>query len=260
MSHPPLTQPNLDPRLNALAALVRPSARCADIGTDHGLLIAWLAASGRISSGFACDINQKPLEKAAFSLRAYNVENKVKLILCDGLSGIAPDTCDDIIIAGMGGELIWRIIDAPNWTRDPELRFLLQPMTRPERLRRYLYENGFMLLRETPVLSNDFVYSVMQATYSGEKRALSLEEAYGGLIWNDDSPASRIYFSKLFLHFSQKLQGLRHTDAPPDEIAEYEALLLRAAHKVGLPTPVFDHAPQPEQAAALTADKEGFTP
>ena len=72
-----LRLPKLDARLSAIASLVRPGVRCADIGTDHGHLIAWLAASGRILSGFACDINRKPLDKAACSLSEYGVSDRV---------------------------------------------------------------------------------------------------------------------------------------------------------------------------------------
>ncbi len=82
--------PKLDARLAALAGLVRPGVRVADIGTDHGYLISWLAASGKIPAGCACDIHKKPLEKAAFSLSQYGIADRVELILCDGLQGVSP--------------------------------------------------------------------------------------------------------------------------------------------------------------------------
>ena len=101
--------PKLDARLAAIASWVREGVGCADIGTDHGYLITWLAASGKIPHGFACDINQKPLQKAAFSLSEYGVSERVKLVLCDGLSGLQAGDVQDIVIAGMGGDLIWQI-------------------------------------------------------------------------------------------------------------------------------------------------------
>lgn len=82
--------------------MVREGARCADIGCDHGYLVAWLAAQKKISAGCACDINRKPLEKAAFTLSEYGVADRVKLILWRGLDGLPAGGADDIVIAGMG--------------------------------------------------------------------------------------------------------------------------------------------------------------
>ena len=67
--------PVLDERLGAIAALVRGGMPCVDVGCDHGYLIAYLAASGKIPRGIACDINPMPLQRAQKTLRAYGVEN-----------------------------------------------------------------------------------------------------------------------------------------------------------------------------------------
>ena len=226
----PLSLPHLDSRLAGLASLVRQGARCADIGCDHGLLITYLAASGHIPSGYACDVNQKPLEKAAFSLRAYGLENRIKLFLCNGLSALSPGDCDDIVIAGMGGDLIWEIISAAPWTRNPNLRFILQPMTHPERLRQSLYENGFALLEERPLLSGRFVYSIMLAAYTGEHTDPSPMLTYGGLLWENDSPAAAPYFSRLANQLTNRCVGLRRKNDP--QLAAFEQLLAQAKSRI----------------------------
>lgn len=201
--------PKLDARLAAIAAMVRPGARCADIGTDHGYLIARLAAEDRIAFGYACDVNQKPLDRAASALSAHGVADRVKTMLCDGLSGLRSDAVDDIVIAGMGGELIWAIIDAQDWTRDPRLRFLLQPMTRAERLRTRLYEHGFAILRETAVVSGGFPYAVMEVAYTGERREIPPAFAYTGLLLGQENDAARRYVAKVARLIREKADGLR---------------------------------------------------
>lgn len=207
--------------------MVRDGARCADIGTDHGYLIAWLAASGRITDGYACDINQKPLDKAAFSLSEYGVRDRVKLILCDGLSGIEAGTVDDIIIAGMGGELIWEIICAKKWTRDPALRFLLQPMTKPDRLRRRLYAGGFGILREHAVISGDFPYTVMEVVYTGEMREIDEAFAYAGLLLGDESEAARRYVAKAARLIREKVEGMAKSTRTEQQLKAHAQLLAR---------------------------------
>lgn len=219
--------PKLDARLAVIAGMVREGVRCADIGTDHGHLIAWLAASGRISAGYASDINQKPLDKAAFALSAYGVEKLVKLELCDGLSGLADWKADDIIIAGMGGELIWELISAQGWTRNSSLRFLLQPMTRAEQLRTALYLNGFVILQEQAVVSGDFPYTVMQATYTGESVEIEPAFAYGGLVLDREDPASRRYLAKAARLVRERAQGKALAAGRQEILAKEQAVLDR---------------------------------
>lgn len=220
--------PKLDARLAAAAALVRRGSRCADIGCDHGYLIAWLTASGQISGGYACDIHEKPLAKAAFTLFEYGVRDRVKLICCDGLAGLHAGDAEDIVIAGMGGETIWGVIDAQPWTRDPKLRFILQPMTKADRLRRRLYQNGFVLLKETAVVSGDFPYTVMQAAYTGAPPC-EVDDAFAlcGLLLDDNSPAARRYAAKAARHVREQYEGLKKATAPDARLEQYEALIGR---------------------------------
>ncbi|MEM1486118.1 class I SAM-dependent methyltransferase [Oscillospiraceae bacterium PP1C4] len=217
--------PKLDERLAALASLVRQGVRCADIGTDHGYLIAWLAACGKITSGYACDINQKPLDKAALSLSEYGVADRVSLHLCDGLSGLHAGDADDIVIAGMGGELIWEIIDVQSWTRDPNLHFLLQPMTKPERLRRSLYDNGFEILREVAVVCGDFPYTAMEVVFTGCSRTIDLAFAYVGPLLKDDSDAARQYIAKAARLIREKVEGMSKSVHAGEQLSGYQELL-----------------------------------
>ena len=72
--------PKLDARLLTIASMVREGARCADIGCDHGYLVAWLAAQKKISAGCACDINRKPLEKAATTTPVFSSVQLINII------------------------------------------------------------------------------------------------------------------------------------------------------------------------------------
>ena len=219
--------PKLDQRLAAIASMVRDGVCCADIGTDHGYLIAWLAATGRIRSGYACDIHEKPLKKAAFTLSACGAADKVKLLRCDGLSGLRQGEVDDIVIAGMGGELIWDIIDAAKWTRDGTLHFLLQPMTKPERLRRSLYRGGFKISREHAVISGEFPYTVMEVCYTDIAQEIDMLFAYTGMLLHQDGEAAKAYLNKTARLIREKVDGLSKAAGSSEELAQYRLLLAR---------------------------------
>ena len=222
--------PKLDARLAALAGLVRPGVRVADIGTDHGYLISWLAASGKIPGGCACDIHKKPLENAAFSLSQYGIADRVELILCDGLQGVSPSQCEDIIIAGMGGDTIWGILADVPWTRCNRYQFLLQPMTKQEKLRKALYQNGFILTKEIAVASGNFCYCIMVSRYTGQKQEITADFAWGGLLKEEPSPEACVYIKHVCKRLETRLAGLRQSgefSAEADECRQALSILDR---------------------------------
>lgn len=157
----------LDRRLQAVAALVRDGSRVADIGTDHALLPCALVAAGRCPSAIASDIRVGPTEAAQRTVAATGLERAVSVRLGGGLQTVSPDEVDDIVIAGMGGETIASILQDTPWTKDPHYRLVLQPMTRPERLRRFLYDNGYEIQTETIVKDGRHLYTVLCVAYSG---------------------------------------------------------------------------------------------
>ena len=158
---------NLDSRLHAIAGFVRQGARVADIGCDHALLLCGLANQNRITGGIACDKNEGPLEAARRNALRFGVSELINFRLGDGLHTINPDEADDIVIAGMGGETIAKILTECPWRISPNMRFILQPMTRSYILRKFLFEHGFSILSEKACRSDNRVYTVMLVNYSG---------------------------------------------------------------------------------------------
>lgn len=163
MTYPPIP---LSKRLRAAADLSREGSFVADVGTDHAYLPLWLLTEGRIRGGVVSDINQGPIDRAAAHIRQYGAEGKLTPVLCDGLSALSEYHPEDIFVLGMGGELIARIIDEGSMTRKTGVRLILQPMTHPERLRRFLWENGFRITHET-LVKEEKIYQVMAAEYTG---------------------------------------------------------------------------------------------
>ncbi len=136
----------------------------ADVGTDHGYLAAYLVQNGICRHVWACDINPRPLSFAKKTIEEYGLSDSVTAVLSNGLDAF-PEPPENgqfsIICAGMGGELIADIISRCSWAA--ECRLILQPMTKADVLRKWLYENGFSVTAETACEDGNFVYSVMTA-------------------------------------------------------------------------------------------------
>lgn len=165
----------LDERLGTIASLVRLDKRICDVGTDHALLPCFLWEQGA-RAVIASDVNDGPLLAAAETVRNYCCEG-IELIKSDGLQNVPP--CDDIIIAGMGGELISRIVSECSFITS-DTRLILQPMTKAEELRRNLYKNGFSIILEKGAVSNGKVYTVIYAEYTGESIIIDDNFAFFG--------------------------------------------------------------------------------
>ena len=153
----------LTPRLRQIAAWVRQGAHLADVGTDHAYLPVWLTLQGRVASAIASDLRRGPLDRAQETGRRYGVGDRITFRLGNGLAAVAPEECDTIVIAGMGGENIAQILAGAPWTADGRHTLLLQPQSRAEALRRFLAEHGYAIAREALVRDRGFLYPVIEA-------------------------------------------------------------------------------------------------
>lgn len=219
----------LDPRLQKCADFVRTGVRVADIGTDHGYLPIALLQRGQVLSALACDINAGPLESAVRNAARYGVASEMDCRLADGLRGLASQEADDIVIAGMGGELMLRMIVETPWLRVPEKHLVLQPMTAADRLRAGLYAAGFAIDCEEAVFDGRKIYTVLSVFYTGEAQTgLSLRMLHMGKIL-PGSPDSARYAASILHNLENQCAGLRHTGR---DTAALEAAIreIRAAY------------------------------
>ncbi|MBR0447252.1 MAG: SAM-dependent methyltransferase [Clostridia bacterium] len=197
----------LDKRLSAVAALVRPGSRLADIGTDHAYLPVHLVQAGVCPSAIASDIGAGPLEAARRTVAENGLTSEIALRLGDGLATVTVDEVEDIAIAGMGGETIAAILEAAPWVKDARLRLILQPMTRAEDLRRWLLTNGFSVIEEHLIIDGRHLYPVLAAEYT----ATTCEDdllIYGGFFTAEEG---RPYRQMMAEHLARKASGLSHS-------------------------------------------------
>ena len=198
---------NLDKRLSVVASMVRRGSRVADIGTDHAYLPVYLVQAGICPGGIATDIRSGPLEAAHRTVTEASLTDVIALRLGDGLSPVAADEADDIVIAGMGGETIVDILSAAAWVKDICLRLVLQPMTRAEELRRWLLTNGFSVSEERLVRDGHRLYPVMTVAYTAAMPAEDECTFYAGFFSAEEG---RPYREMMAEHLTRRAAGLAH--------------------------------------------------
>ena len=186
---------NISKRLEAISSLVPFGARVCDIGTDHAYLSIYLAKTKKPKNIIALDLNEKPLKKAEENIKKY-VACGISLRLSNGFQNVKKSESDTAVIAGRGAEVICDILkNGFRIVKDKEYTLILQPTTSPEILRRFLYENGFRIVKEIPIFENSKLYTIMLVKYicKAEKR----EEYFyyvGNLNKNDKTAKMYINF------------------------------------------------------------------
>ncbi len=157
----------LSKRLTLCAELVAGGGTVCDVGTDHALLPVYLVENGLCERAYACDIAQGPLKSARKSVEASRCADKILIIQSNGLDNIPPEGVSDVVIAGMGGELIIDIISRAEWLK-AGVNLVLQPNTREQELISWLCENGYEILCQQACEDGGFMYTAIRAEYTGK--------------------------------------------------------------------------------------------
>ncbi len=154
----------ITPRLEMILRHIEGKS-CADIGTDHAYIPIKLAEKGiRV---IATDIRPGPLEMGRINAEKHG--RKIEFRLGGGLSKIAKNEVETIIIAGMGGEMIEKIISEDEEKARSSV-LILQPMNSQYELRRYLFENNFRIEKEDIAIEGFKVYNLMVVKSGASKR------------------------------------------------------------------------------------------
>lgn len=214
----------LDKRLELCAELVSGRGIAADVGTDHAHLAAELIRSGKCSRVIASDVKEGPLSSARATVEKAGISDKVELILSDGLQNVPLEGVTDIVIAGMGGETIADIIGDVSIDRyeQENVRWILQPMTKPEYLRKMLYEYQMQITEEYAVEDGGKMYVVMVAEYNPDFRYLTEFDALYGFFAEDDE-TGRDYREREAARLAKIADSLR-TAGKNAEAVHYDAL------------------------------------
>ncbi len=198
---------------------VRAGKKLVDIGTDHAYLPSYLIEKNVSPSAIAADIGKGPLKNAEKIVGTSDLlREKIELRLSDGLKEIRSDEAEDIVIAGMGGLLISRILSDTPWIKDESKRLILQPMSHAEDVRKFLCENGFEILKEKACHDSGHNYILIVAEYKNRKNDKDEAFYYKGLIQFDESEDARQYHKARMESITKKYLALKEAGQDTTQI------------------------------------------
>ena len=149
-------------RLSAIADMVTEGNRLVDVGCDHGYLPVYLIQQKKIPSAIAMDVRKGPLSRAQEHIRQYGLEEYIQTRLSDGLEGLKAGEGDTLVIAGMGGPLMERILTDGRSVRNSFSELILQPQSDIPHFRRFIQSEGWEITEEKMVEEDGKFYPMMR--------------------------------------------------------------------------------------------------
>lgn len=166
-------------RLEAVASFVEPGSVIADVGCDHGYIPIYLYQKGIIPKAIAMDVNKGPLERARIHIQEYGLGKYITTRLSDGVCALNPQEADAVVIAGMGGALMEKIIEEGEETLDSVSYLILQPQSELAHFRRFLHQKGYCIEQENMVLEDGKYYPMMKARKGMEHYEREIDYRFG---------------------------------------------------------------------------------
>lgn len=226
----------LSKRLQAVADLMTPGSRVADVGCDHAYIPIYLAENKLSPHIIAMDINQGPIDRAKDNIIKYGCQDRIETRKSDGLEKLEAGEADTVIIAGMGGALTVQILTEQSWVLQSVPALVLQPQSEIHKVRQMLDQYSYFIVSENMVKEDGKYYVMMKAVPGNDRRdvqAYKLTEKehfyYGRLLLEQKHPVLK-EFLLWDLGLSREIMKLLQTEQTENARARQEEL----QEKIGL--------------------------
>lgn len=173
----------LSKRLKAIALLVPKNDNVIDIGCDHALLDIYLTLYNN-NICVAADISEKVIENAKKNILKYNLQDKIKTIVSDGINNIEIEKNSTIVISGMGTYTILDIVSKIDKSKINKL--IIQSNNNLYELRKKINDFGYEIELENVVYDKNKYYTII-VFKKGNKKYKNKYLKYGvNIIKNED--------------------------------------------------------------------------
>lgn len=189
----------LSMRLSAIAEMVTQGNRLVDVGCDHGYLPVCLMLEHKIPGAIAMDVRKGPLSRAQEHIAEYGLTAYIETRLSDGLQKLQAGEGDTLVIAGMGGPLMERILTEGGKVLEGFQELILQPQSDIPHFRRFIREKGYEIVQEELILEDGKFYPMMKAVPAETEELVPYsreEEAFGKLLLAEKHPVLKQYLER----------------------------------------------------------------
>jgi len=225
----------LSKRLLAAAGMVTKGNIVADVGCDHAYTSIYLCQAGIAPKVIAMDVNKGPLVGAKAHVEEAGLSENIDIRLSDGLQRLIPGEADTVLLCGMGGLLMIKILsDYPQATASLK-ELILQPQSEVGEVRAFLHKQGYEITEEHMLKEDGKFYVMMRAVKSDVPQSYETEcdYVYGKLLLEEKNPVLLEYLDREHLLRADVLtalagQNTENARARKESLAEEFSLIEEA--------------------------------
>lgn len=203
----------LSDRLMKIVSMVSGGMITADVGTDHGYVPIALAGNNKTNRIIAMDINKGPLERARQNIEEAGLSEYIELRLSDGLEKLMPGEAECIVIAGMGGLLMKRILSDGLNAMLAAGELVLSPQSDIDEVRSFVLQNGFDICDEAMLIDEGKFYTIIKAVKGSGDTYSDTELKFGKCLLTSKNEVLFTYLNKEKLTLEKILRGLEGNES-----------------------------------------------
>ena len=111
----------------------------------------------------------------------------------------------------MGGDTMIHILESAPWLKSEQYRLILQCQSKRSELRKWLYENGFAIHRETLAKDGKFCYPVTEVVYAPGESLKGAEFYITPAMRASGSPLLPEFYDRVVGGIRTSVEGLSRT-------------------------------------------------
>lgn len=201
----------LSARLKRIADMVSAGNVVCDVGCDHGFVSIYLIQQQIATKVYAMDVRKGPLERAIEHIEAYGLTEQIETRLSDGVEKLGVGEADAMVLAGMGGKLMQKILSEGRDKCRAMKELVLGPQSEIAQFRAFLREEGYAIVNEDMILEDGKFYPILRVIPGGAGKCMGevsatdeneqeLFDAFGPILLFGKNP--------VLLQYLDFLQGL----------------------------------------------------
>lgn len=195
-----------------IAEEIRDAKRVIDVGSDHGFIASYVLENDLTQFVIATDIHRAPAQRTKNLLEKQGFSDRSAVYCRDGFSGIDIQKGDRVVIAGIGGLEMIRVLSQALEHNEggmpTDVPFLLQPQRSSEELRIYLSKNGFAIRSEKICVDRGKVYVLIVADYTKQRYSLNLiQRIIGPYIMEHRPDGTELYLRQMLRSIEKQRRG-----------------------------------------------------
>lgn len=209
-------------RLLAIAKMVTPGIPVADIGCDHAYLPIYLIRESIAPYVLGCDVNAGPIIIAKENVMQAELSDRIELRQGDGLSVVEKGEVKSVVMAGMGGKLIMRLLMEGEEVLSEVSEVILEPQSEVEAVRHFLEDNDFKIISENMILEDGKYYPIMKAVHGKMNLERPVYYRYGKILLREENPVLHEFLYREKAYCKELLEELQDNAQAPHVLRRIE--------------------------------------